>query len=81
MSDEKPTPPEPSPASTDKGDAVHKWPEVKPLVDKAGAEKVPHQGSMKTGADTVGGGGTKPFVFHPEEAEAIEPPKPKSNKD
>lgn len=44
-----------------KGVPPHEMPDVKPLVDKAGAEpdrRIP-QGAMKTGADTAGGGGTK----------------------
>jgi len=50
--------PHPTPSAEDN---VHGRPEVKPLVEKAGAERdarIP-QGTMKTGADTVGGGGTK----------------------
>ena len=61
MPDNKLTEPEkPHPTPRD-GDNVHERPEVKPLVEKAGAERerrVP-QGTMKTGGDIPGGGGTQ----------------------
>ncbi len=42
---------------------IHERPEIKPLIEKAGADpqrRVP-QGTMKTGGDVPGGGGTQPL--------------------
>jgi len=52
------------PASTSPrlGGAPHEAADVKPLLEKARADafqKEPRPGTMKTGADTAGGGGTK----------------------
>jgi hypothetical protein len=57
VSDPKSTPP----ASTG-GVPPHERPEVKPLVEKAEAERVrgaPPEATIKSGADVAGGGGTK----------------------
>ena len=57
--------PHPTPLDSEK---VHERPEVKPLVDKARAERdqrVP-QGTMKTGSDVLGGGGTKSLKTPPQ---------------
>ena len=43
------------------GEKVHERPEVKPLVEKAQAERdarIPH-GTMRTGSDIPGGGGSQ----------------------
>ncbi len=53
----KPAPLKPSPS----GVPTHELPEVKPLIDKARsdpARRIP-EGTIRTGADVVGGGGTK----------------------
>jgi hypothetical protein len=64
VSDPKSVPPDTVP----EGEEPHTKPEVKSLVEKARADRdkrVP-QGTMKTGADCAGGGGTK----------SLEPDKP-----
>jgi hypothetical protein len=49
--------------TTPDGGEVSQRPEVKPLVDKAGATKLRETppGTMVTGADTPGGGAAKPL--------------------
>ncbi len=46
---------------------VHERPEVKPLIEKAGVDlrKTLPQGTMKTGADVPGGGGTHTLDMPP----------------
>lgn len=62
----------------DQGD-VHERPEVKPLVEKAGALKsqdAPH-GTIKSGADVPGGGGTKSLeIGAPDELRPPHAPDP-----
>lgn len=61
-------------ATHHEADDVHERPEVKPLVEKAGALKskeAPH-GSIRSGADVPGGGGTKTLEIGPE----VEQPTP-----
>ena len=56
-----PEPDPPKPENPRAGLPPHEMPDVKPLIEKAGAERdrrVP-QGTIKTGADIAGGGGTK----------------------
>jgi hypothetical protein len=54
--------PQSNPPTTPDNDLpVHERPDVKPLVEKAVAELTESRtpGTMKTGADTAGGGGTR----------------------
>ncbi len=61
-SDQKPNPKE----------SIHERPEIKPLIEKAGAhpERRVSQGTMKTGGDVAGGGGTKSLEVPDESAQA-----------
>lgn len=68
------TTPVPTPSAN-----VHERPEVKPLVDKAGADpdrRVP-QGTMKTGGDVPGGGGTQSLEL----PEVVDPAAPAPDSD
>ncbi len=65
MSDNKPTEPRTTP------EPVSERPEIKSLIDKARAypeQRIP-QGTIKTGADIPGGGGTKSLELPDKEKE------------
>jgi hypothetical protein len=64
------------PRSTPPGDEASQRPEVKSLVEKAGAEKSRQSlpGTMVTGGGTAGGGATKPLDLKtPHRPGSVEP--------